>query len=89
MFHCLFDYKYQHLIVNTQECGYFFNTHYREDHSRTAARECYEETLGVLGTCDELYAMAGHDDVFKVIVFKLTCVYVNVLCRYTIQAQIM
>ncbi|XP_065898409.1 uncharacterized protein [Dysidea avara] len=37
-----------------------------EDHSRTAARECYEETLGVLGTCDELYAMAGHDDVFKV-----------------------
>jgi len=39
----------------------------REDASQTAARECLEETLGVIGSYDELHLLAIKDDVFKVL----------------------
>ena len=38
----------------------------REEASQTAARECLEETLGVIGNYDELHSLTTKDDVFKV-----------------------
>ena len=40
----------------------------REDASQTAARECHEETLGVIGNYDQLHSFITKDDVYKVFI---------------------
>lgn len=47
---------------NHNNCGI------REDAAQTAARECHEETLGVIGNYDQLLSFIAKDDVYKVFI---------------------